>query len=143
MLIASYYRYCQRRNAGNIEYPVTVLFQALTGIIHCQIMQEQLDEAQQQLEFLKEIQSTIGKPSQVLYLNALYAMKKDKPAEEVMTLLQDTVENHFSALSGIPLGSKYFEMLNPDFLLQVSRDMCVCVCVCVCECLYGCVCECR
>lgn len=31
------------------------------GIIHCQILLDQLDEAQQQLEFFREIQSSIGK----------------------------------------------------------------------------------
>lgn len=106
-----YYRQAMKIDESSI--------QALTGIIQCQIVQDQLDEAQQQLEFFKEIQTSFGQSAEILYLYALFAMKKVKPAEEVMQLLQDTVENHFSSLSGIPLGSKYFEMLNPDFLLQI------------------------
>jgi len=92
---------------------------ALLGIIQCQILMDQLDEAQQQLEFFKEIQSSVGSSGDILYLRALFAMKKDKPAEEVMQLLQETIESHFSTLAGLPLGGKYFEMLNPDFLLEI------------------------
>ena len=33
----------------------------LTGIIHWQVMDGKLDEAEQQIEFLTEIQSSIGK----------------------------------------------------------------------------------
>jgi hypothetical protein len=32
---------------------------ALTGVIHCQLLEGQLEEAEQQLEFLTEIQSSI------------------------------------------------------------------------------------
>lgn len=92
---------------------------ALTGIIQCQILQDQLDEAEQQLEFFNEIQSSIGKSADIPFLSALLGVKKGKPADEVMQLLQETVENHFGTLSGLPLGSKYFERLNPDFLLQI------------------------
>ena len=34
---------------------------ALTGIIRCQLVEGQLEDAAQQLEFLKEIQESIGK----------------------------------------------------------------------------------
>ena len=35
--------------------------QALTGIIRCQLLDEQIDEAAQQLEFLNEIQQSLGR----------------------------------------------------------------------------------
>ena len=35
--------------------------QALTGIISCQLQNEQIDEAAQQLEFLNEIQQSLGR----------------------------------------------------------------------------------
>lgn len=33
----------------------------MSGMIHCQVLMGMLDDAEQQLEFFKEIQSTIGK----------------------------------------------------------------------------------
>ncbi|XP_047136983.1 tetratricopeptide repeat protein 21B isoform X1 [Hydra vulgaris] len=92
---------------------------ALTGIIQCQILENELSEAEQQLEFFKEIQSSIGKTPEILYLSALMAMKKGKSSEGVLQTLQETIEAHFSVLMGLTLSTKYFELLNPDFLLQI------------------------
>lgn len=37
------------------------MFKYVTGIIRCQLIQGQLEDAEQQLEFLNEIQQSIGK----------------------------------------------------------------------------------
>ncbi|XP_053554367.1 tetratricopeptide repeat protein 21B [Bombina bombina] len=95
---------------------------ALTGIIRCQLIEGNLQDADQQLEFLKEIQMSIGKSVELLYLRAVLAMKKQKGQEEVIGLLSDVLETHFSTLNGIPLGIIYFEKLNPDFLLEIVRE---------------------
>uniref|UniRef100_A0A8D0L119 Tetratricopeptide repeat domain 21B n=1 Tax=Sphenodon punctatus TaxID=8508 RepID=A0A8D0L119_SPHPU len=95
---------------------------ALTGIIRCQLLEGQLEEADQQLEFLNEIQQSIGKSGEVSYLRAVLAMKKYKRQEEVINLLNDVLDTHFSSLQGLPLGVQYFEKLNPDFLLEIIRD---------------------
>lgn len=93
-----------------------------------------------------QVQSSIGKQADLVYLNALMAQKKQKPAINVLTLLQETVEVHFSSvkvcekssfygcflspcpliyfhMQGTPLGMKYFQLLNPHFLLQVTKSM--------------------
>ena len=36
---------------------------------------------------------------EILYLSALFGMKKGKSAEDVMQLLQETVESHFATLA--------------------------------------------
>ncbi|POI31442.1 hypothetical protein CIB84_004807, partial [Bambusicola thoracicus] len=95
---------------------------ALTGIIRCQLIQGQLEDAEQQLEFLNEIQQTIGKSGELSFLRAVLAVKKHKRQEEVIALLNDVLDTHFSALHGFPLGVEYFEKLNPDFLLEISRE---------------------
>ncbi|KAF4796860.1 tetratricopeptide repeat domain 21B [Turdus rufiventris] len=95
---------------------------ALTGIIRCQLIQGQLEDAEQQLEFLNEIQQSIGKSGELSFLRAVLAMKKRKRQEEVFTLLNDVLDTHFSSLHGFPLGVEYFETLNPDFLLEIIRE---------------------
>ncbi|KAM6332739.1 tetratricopeptide repeat protein 21B isoform 1-T1 [Podargus strigoides] len=95
---------------------------ALTGIIHCQLIQGQLEDAEQQLEFLNEIQQSIGKSGEFSFLRAVLAMKKHKRQEEVISLLNDVLDAHFSSLRGFPLGVEYFEKLNPDFLLEIVKE---------------------
>uniref|UniRef100_A0A671XGP1 Tetratricopeptide repeat domain 21B n=1 Tax=Sparus aurata TaxID=8175 RepID=A0A671XGP1_SPAAU len=95
---------------------------ALTGIIRCQLIEGHLENAEQQLEFLTEIQQSIGKSGELLYLRAILAVKKRRPQEEVTNLLNDSVDTHFSNLHGLPLGVEYFEKLNPDFLLEIVKE---------------------
>ncbi|KAM4698341.1 tetratricopeptide repeat protein 21B isoform 1-T1 [Rhinophrynus dorsalis] len=95
---------------------------ALTGIIRCQLIEGQLQDADQQLEFLMEIQQSIGKSGELSYLRAVLAMKKQKKQEEVIHLLNDVLDTHFSSLQGLPLGIQYFEKLNPDFLLEIIKE---------------------
>ncbi|XP_046549679.1 tetratricopeptide repeat protein 21B-like [Haliotis rubra] len=95
---------------------------ALTGIIRCQLIENQVEEASQQLEFLNEIQQTIGRSPELAYLSSVLARKKNKGPEKVMELLNECIELHFSALKGRPLGVQYYLLLNPDFLLEVIKD---------------------
>ena len=48
---------------------------ALTGIIRCQLVEGQLEDAAQQLEFLKEIQESIGKSAVSLMLLSFFFEK--------------------------------------------------------------------
>lgn len=48
-------------------------------------------------------------------------MKKNKQ-EEVINLLNDVLDTHFSQLEDLPLGIQYFENLNPDFLLEIVTE---------------------
>lgn len=49
-------------------------------------------------------------------------MKKNKQQEEVINLLDDVLDTHFSHLEDLPLGIQYFEKLNPDFLLEIITE---------------------
>lgn len=57
-----------------------------------------------------------------MYLHAVLATKKNSRQEEVINLLNDAVNTHFSHLEDLPLGIQYFEKLNPDFLLEVVTE---------------------
>ncbi|KAI2660900.1 Tetratricopeptide repeat protein 21B [Labeo rohita] len=94
---------------------------ALIGIIRCQLMEGHIEDAEQQLEFLTEIQQSIGKSGVRNHLNDLLCFFKKNPYEAT-NLLNDTVDTHFSALQGLPLSVEYFEKLNPDFLLEIAKE---------------------
>ncbi|XP_072435599.1 tetratricopeptide repeat protein 21B isoform X3 [Chiloscyllium punctatum] len=95
---------------------------ALTGIIRCQLIEGQLEDAEQQLEFLNEIQQSIGKSGELSFLRAVLAVKKHKGQDEIIHFLNDAIDVHFSTLQGLPLGVHYYEKLNPDFLLEIIRE---------------------
>ncbi|XP_045686795.1 tetratricopeptide repeat protein 21B [Phyllostomus hastatus] len=95
---------------------------ALIGFIRCQLIEGHLQDADQQLEFLSEIQQSFGKNAELIYLHAILAMKKNKRQEEIINLLNDVLDTHFSQFQDLPLGVQYFEKLNPDFLLEIITD---------------------
>ncbi|CAK7311819.1 Tetratricopeptide repeat protein 21A [Vulpes lagopus] len=95
---------------------------ALTGIIWCQILDGHLEEAQQQLEFLKEVQQSLGKSEVLVFLQALLASRKHKEGQEVTALLKEAAELHFSSMQGLPLGCEYFEKLDPLFLVCIAKE---------------------
>ncbi|XP_040850864.1 tetratricopeptide repeat protein 21A isoform X1 [Ochotona curzoniae] len=95
---------------------------ALTGIIWCQILEGHLEEAEHQLEFLKEVQQSLRKSEVLVFLQALLASKKNKGDLEVTALLQEAVELHFSGIQGLPMSCEYFEKLDPLFLVCVAKE---------------------
>ncbi|XP_060036382.1 tetratricopeptide repeat protein 21A isoform X2 [Erinaceus europaeus] len=95
---------------------------ALTGIIWCQILEGQLEEAEHQLEFLKEVQQSLGKSKVLLFLQALLTSRKYKGDQEVTSLLKEVAELHFSSMQGLPLGAEYFEKLDPLFLICIAKE---------------------
>ncbi|KAM9601421.1 tetratricopeptide repeat protein 21A isoform 2-T2 [Trichechus inunguis] len=95
---------------------------SLTGIIWCQILEGHLEEAEHQLEFLKEVQQSLGKSEVLVFLQALLASKKHKPEQEATALLKEAAELHFSSMQGLPLGPEYFERLNPPFLVCIAKE---------------------
>jgi tetratricopeptide repeat protein 21B len=94
---------------------------ALNGVILCQLLENQVDEAQQQIEFLNEIQSSIGKSAELHYLSAFLENLKNAPSEKVMQLLDDAVTTHAKVTENVPYSAEYFRLLAPDFTVQVAK----------------------
>nr|XP_012311059.1 tetratricopeptide repeat protein 21A isoform X4 [Aotus nancymaae] len=95
---------------------------ALTGIIWCHILEGHLEEAEHQLEFLKEVQQSLGKSKVLVFLQALLTSKKHSGEQEAAALLKKAVELHFSGMQGLPLGSEYLEKLDPHFLVCIAKE---------------------
>ncbi|XP_061052582.1 tetratricopeptide repeat protein 21A isoform X3 [Eubalaena glacialis] len=95
---------------------------ALTGVIWCQILDGHLEEAEHQLEFLKEVQQSLGKSEVLVFLQALLASKKHKGEQEAAALLKEAAELHFSSMQALPLSAEYFERLDPLFLVCIAKE---------------------
>ena len=95
---------------------------ALTGIITCQLLEGQVELAEQQLDFLKEVQRSLGTAPDILYLSAVLNRLKQQPAEKSIMLLNEAIENHYKQLRGLGFGTTYLAALNPDFLLMIVQE---------------------
>jgi len=95
---------------------------ALTGILNCQILENQLEDAASQLEFLSELKDSMGTSPELIYLNALLSIKRNQPSAKSLKLLDKAIDTHFLGHKGLPLGTDYFRALNPNFLMQIVSD---------------------
>jgi tetratricopeptide repeat protein 21B len=107
---------------------------AVTGMIRCQLEGGQLVDAEQQIEFMREIQQSIGESPELTLLTALLAWRKDGNRSKAVTLLDGTLETFWrmqpNATSSSPIGTSWnlenihtrFVHCNLDFLLQISRE---------------------
>jgi len=98
---------------------------ALYGMIKCQILEGALDDAEQQLEFLNEIQVSTGKTVDLAFLTALLAWRKYKDLDNQARNLDEAVKLHMEALQNMPLLYDYFTQFNPDWMIEIAKEFLV------------------
>ncbi|XP_063063338.1 tetratricopeptide repeat protein 21B [Engraulis encrasicolus] len=91
---------------------------AMTGLVRCQLLTGEEEEAAHQLEFLAEVQQTLEPSSELSLLRAMLCSKRGGGAERVSPLLKEAVELRLLQLKGCHLGPEYLARLDPNFLLQ-------------------------
>lgn len=96
---------------------------ALIGLISCQLAEGNLDQAHQQLSFLREMGSSIDKPPEVMYLSAIVARERNESAEVVTKFLTGALDSHFAKLKGLPTNIQYLKLINPDLVLKIVRAL--------------------
>ena len=92
------------------------------GIIKCQILEGNLEDAEQQLEFLNEISMSVGSNAALTHLSSMIKWAKDKNKSRSVSLLQETVELHVEGLEGLEMGYGYFTALDPALLVQIAKE---------------------
>ncbi|CAH8848235.1 unnamed protein product [Trichobilharzia szidati] len=110
---------CHFRNALTL---CETSIEGLEAIVKCQLVQNNLQEASTQLEFLNELQPTIGKSAEVNYMTAVLRSKQGLPISEILPPLNEAMELHLRKIQGVSLSPEYYERLNPDFLVQLVSE---------------------
>ncbi|KFB41795.1 AGAP000136-PA-like protein [Anopheles sinensis] len=92
----------------------------LCGLTLCQMLEGGIsDQVTQQLEFLTEIQDTSANPLLLFMTAKLHAANSARAIE----LLSAASEAHFKNLKALAYGPEYLRLFNPDFLLQLIREL--------------------
>jgi len=94
---------------------------ALFGIINCRVQEGNLDDAEEQLEFLGEIQISVGKSPDLAFLQSLIAWRKRRDAEGALNLLNETLTLHITNFKAA-VGYDFFIKLNADFMLDIACE---------------------
>lgn len=94
----------------------------LYGMIYCKIKQEQIDDAEQQLEFLNEIGVSFGKTAQHVFLEAMIEWRKNKNRENACKLLDSCLNLHVTSTKEVPPGFDFYIKLNADFLMELAKE---------------------
>eukprot|EP00742_Colponemidia_sp_Colp-10_P005614 GILJ01006001.1.p1 GENE.GILJ01006001.1~~GILJ01006001.1.p1 ORF type:complete len:1335 (+),score=250.67 GILJ01006001.1:335-4006(+) len=95
---------------------------ALYGVIYCIIHQDKLEEAEEQLEFLREISVSLGRSSEMTFLGALLAWRRRKERDQSVKLLDEALSLHIAATKTVAPGYEFYVKLNPDFLLEIAKE---------------------
>ncbi|XP_048367165.1 tetratricopeptide repeat protein 21A [Sphaerodactylus townsendi] len=107
------------RQAAELDENTT---ESLTGVIWCLVLEGKLEEAEQQLEFLREVQQSTGKSAVLAYLQAVIVSRQHKNEQAATTLLNEAADLHFCALQGLPLSIEYYEKLSPMFVTEIMKE---------------------
>ncbi|CAH8634107.1 unnamed protein product [Dicrocoelium dendriticum] len=121
LLLLGRYKEAAKQFYSTLEFDDTSVT-GLCGTLHCLLAQDNLKEASAQLEFLKELQPTIGKSAELCYLTAVLGRRQSIPAKKITAHLDEAIDLHFRAIEGVIRNLEYYEKLNPDFLLHLVRE---------------------
>ncbi|KOX68929.1 Tetratricopeptide repeat protein 21B [Melipona quadrifasciata] len=96
-------------------------FTALMGLAHCQLLDtsvDALDLAQQQIDFLLEIQSN-SVDAELLFMSAKL---KSNDSIKVLNYLNNAATVILNNCKYVPYGYDYMKKLNPDLCLEISKQ---------------------
>ena len=92
---------------------------SLNGVINCQLLNDQVDEAAQQIEFLNEIQASIGQTAELAFLSALLASKRKLQSNIIFDMLSKPIKEHIAAMRQAAINEEMFVKMSPDLMLRV------------------------
>eukprot|EP01060_Flectonema_neradi_P035676 TRINITY_DN6631_c0_g1_i3.p1 TRINITY_DN6631_c0_g1~~TRINITY_DN6631_c0_g1_i3.p1 ORF type:complete len:1319 (+),score=237.31 TRINITY_DN6631_c0_g1_i3:49-3957(+) len=94
---------------------------ALHGIIRSQLMLGKLDEAEQQLEFLNQMQIS-ERPAELCYLTAVMRWRKHRNQAASIESIDEAVAIHAKQCTSGSASYAFYEQFNPQLLLAIIRE---------------------
>eukprot|EP00826_Nyctotherus_ovalis_P013769 TRINITY_DN1376_c0_g6_i1.p1 TRINITY_DN1376_c0_g6~~TRINITY_DN1376_c0_g6_i1.p1 ORF type:complete len:1241 (-),score=463.36 TRINITY_DN1376_c0_g6_i1:317-4039(-) len=94
---------------------------ALYGMIYCRIRQNQLDDIEDQLQFVTELESTASKALYSFY-KAMILFRRDNNLTESLGLLNETLQLHVAEAKTATVGFDFYIKLNPWFLMELAQE---------------------
>ncbi|XP_030623493.1 tetratricopeptide repeat protein 21B [Chanos chanos] len=92
---------------------------AFEGTIRCHLMNGEIEEAEQQLEFLCEIQKSTGPSVEVTLLQAILACRKGAAQKTVVSLLVDATNLHLKGVKELSYAVESLQKFNVNLLLEL------------------------
>mmetsp|Transcript_16607 Transcript_16607/g.28282 ORF Transcript_16607/g.28282 Transcript_16607/m.28282 type:complete len:281 (+) Transcript_16607:552-1394(+) len=94
----------------------------LYGMIYCKIKQDQLEDAEQQLEFLMEISDNNQKTSDHAFLEAIICWRQKQNKQQAIKLLDQALNLHITQSKASQSNIDFYIRLSADFLLQLAQE---------------------
>ena len=99
----------------------------LTGMIQCRLLQGMIDDAEQQIEFVNEIQVSVGKTPEMAFLEAMLNCRRPNMDAEtkissVIRYLDESLKLQIAQTKALNQDYSFYIKLNPDFLLSLSKE---------------------
>lgn len=108
-----------------LEYDESNL-DANKGLIKCQLLQKNFEEAFINLESLNEIQETLddgfGSLSELIYLNAFYEWRGKKDKDESLALLDKAVKVFRKETDNLRVDFTFYSKFNAQLLLEIAHE---------------------
>lgn len=100
----------------------------LTGMIQCRLLQGSIDDAEQQIEFVNEIQVSVGRTPEIAFLEAMLIARKPDPdfnnkVANTTKTLDECLRLHIALTKTLSPGFDFYVKLNPDFLLSLCKGI--------------------
>lgn len=99
--------------------------ESIAGMIECKLLQEDFDDAENQIQFVNVMQQTIGRTPIIAYLEAVLTLRKARQSSsaliEAHKILDGALKLQISFSKTLPPGFTYYAKLNPDFLFAIAE----------------------
>ena len=88
-------------------------------------MQDDIDDAENQIEFVNVMQQTVGRTPVIAYLEALLTIKKpnqtNNSLNEFYKILDGALKMQIAYSKTLNSGFSYYSKLNPNFLFSIAE----------------------
>lgn len=94
-------------------------------MIECKLLQDDIDDAENQIEFVNVMQQTVGRTATIAYLEAMLTIRKPSQTNtsisEFYKILDGALKTQIAFSKTLISGFSYYSKLNPNFLFSIAE----------------------